>query len=307
MIAGEIALALGGAHRSGAWWRCRCPVHGSACATLALRGGDRGLVVVCHAGCTRADILRELCRRGLANNNTGISLSSLPHNIRTDDQGQSATQRKKIAEKIWRAAQPAAGSPVDTYLRGRGITIVPSAPLRYSPALRRTDGTRQPAMVACVRDVDGNIVGLHRTWLTRDSSGRWRRLDRASLGPIGGGAVRLAQDGVVEPDEDVGVGLLLVSEGIETGLAAMQATGIATWAALSTSGLVALQLPCGIVEVTILADNDRNGAGVRAARTAAARWLAAGRQVRIAMPPMPGTDFNNVLLGAVREVRDVAA
>ena len=33
MTAGEIAAA-------GAWWRCRCPVHGSRGATLALRDGD---------------------------------------------------------------------------------------------------------------------------------------------------------------------------------------------------------------------------------------------------------------------------
>jgi hypothetical protein len=29
MKAAEFAAALGGAHRSGAWWRCRCTVHGS--------------------------------------------------------------------------------------------------------------------------------------------------------------------------------------------------------------------------------------------------------------------------------------
>ena len=46
MTAAEIAAALGGAHRSGAWWRCRCPVHGSRGATLALRDGDWRLIAV---------------------------------------------------------------------------------------------------------------------------------------------------------------------------------------------------------------------------------------------------------------------
>ncbi len=42
MTAAEIAAALGGGHRSGAWWRCRCPVHGSRGPTLALRDHERG-------------------------------------------------------------------------------------------------------------------------------------------------------------------------------------------------------------------------------------------------------------------------
>ena len=45
------------------------------------------------------------------------------------------------------------------------------------------------------------------------------------------------------------------------------------------------------------ADHDANGTGERAAHDAAARWLAEGRRVRIAMPPEPGADFNDVLIG----------
>jgi putative DNA primase/helicase len=68
MTAADITMALGAAHRSGDWWRCRCPVHRSRTgrsATLALRDGDCGLVVHCHAGCERGEILAELCRREL--------------------------------------------------------------------------------------------------------------------------------------------------------------------------------------------------------------------------------------------------
>jgi putative DNA primase/helicase len=75
--------------------------------------------------------------------------------------------------------------------------------------------------------------------------------------------------------------------------------------------MVALMLPPIVRTVIILADHDVSGAGERAARTAAARWLAEGRRVRIAMPPQPATDFNDVLLGRayarITEARDVAA
>jgi phage/plasmid primase-like uncharacterized protein len=156
-------------------------------------------------------------------------------------------------------------------------------------------------MVAIVEHVERGLVGLHRTWLVHDgATRRWCRLDRASLGPIGGGAVRLAPAGE----------LLMIGEGIETCLSAIQATGSPAWAALSTSGLTALVLPPLPLAATvvILADNDRSGAGERAARTAADRWLHEGRRVQIAMPPAAGTDFNDVLLGRIHadEARDVA-
>ena len=83
------------------------------------------------------------------------------------------------------------------------------------------------------------------------------------------------------------------------------------WAALSTSGLVALASPPVVRTVIILADHDANGAGERAARAAAAHWLAEGRRVRIAMPPAAGTDFNDVLIdrpdARIAELSDVAA
>jgi putative DNA primase/helicase len=95
---------------------------------------------------------------------------------------------------------------------------------------------------------------------------------------------------------------------VETALAAMQACSMPAWAALSTSGMTALQLPPIVRTIVIVADNDANGAGERAARTAAQRWLAEGRRVRIAMPLVPGTDFNDVLAGRdCVQIRNVAA
>jgi putative DNA primase/helicase len=110
---------------------------------------------------------------------------------------------------------------------------------------------------------------------------------RMSYGPIGGGSVRLA------PAAET----LLVGEGIETCMSAMQAMTVPAWAALSTSGLKALMLPLIVRTVIILADNDANGAGERAARAAAERWLTEGRRVRLAMPPVSGNDFSDLLLG----------
>jgi putative DNA primase/helicase len=100
---------------------------------------------------------------------------------------------------------------------------------------------------------------VHRTFLSRDGR-RKAPVEpvKMMLGPCRGGAIRLA------PAEE----LLMVGEGIETCLAAMVATGHAAWAALSTSGLGALDLPSSIREVIVLADADAPG---EAAAIAAAR------------------------------------
>ena len=141
-------------------------------------------------------------------------------------------------------------------------------------------------MVALVTDgLLGLGVAIHRTFLARNGDGKAPvEPQKMMLGPCRGAAVRLAP----------ATAALMVGEGIETCLAAMQATGRPAWAALSTSGLRSLELPADVKEIIILADGD--DAGEQAALTAAMRWKCEGRTVRIARPPR-GMDFNDLLLG----------
>ena len=88
---------------------------------------------------------------------------------------------------------------------------------------------------------------------------------------------------------------LVIGEGIETVLSVALALHCQSWAALSTGGLIALQLPREARRVLIAADNDPNGEGQRVALLVQARWLAEGREARIMLPPQPGTDWNDIL------------
>jgi hypothetical protein len=282
MTAAEIAAVLGAAHRLGRWWSCRCPAHDDRTPSLSLCDGDRGLIVRCWAGCDPRDVLAELrCRRLLD------CVGAAPFTNERPDDRRNYERRIEIARRLWAEAWDPRGTAVEHYLAARGITIPVPPSLRWVDALRRPDGTHAPAMIARVDGLHDHPIAVHRTWLTRGDRGQWHRHDRKSLGPLAGGAVRLG------PTSET----LLVAEGIETALAAMQATAMPGWAALSTSGMVALALPACVQEVVILADHDRSGAGQRAAHTAARRWLQEGRRVRIALPPEPGADFNDVLLG----------
>jgi hypothetical protein len=93
----------------------------------------------------------------------------------------------------------------------------------------------------------------------------------------------------------------MVGEGIETCLAAMQATDHAAWAALSTSGLRSLDLPREVRNVIVLADGDDPGEA--AAQACAWRWKREGRRVRIARPPR-GMDFNDLLKAGVARIEE---
>jgi hypothetical protein len=140
-------------------------------------------------------------------------------------------------------------------------------------------------MVALVtRGSDDKPLAIHRTYLAYNGLGKAPVCpSKMMLGPCRGGAVRLARP--AEP--------LMVGEGIETCLAAMLATGNPAWAALSTSGLRALDLPNDLRDIIVLADGDDPGDA--AARDCAWRWKREGRRVRIARPPQ-GMDFNDLLM-----------
>ena len=198
-------------------------------------------------------------------------------------------KRTEAAVAIWHTAKPANGTPVETYLARRGLQLPMPQTLRFQAGLKHRSGGVWPAMVALVtQGVEDVPVGVHRTFLARDGSSK-APVDpqKMMLGPCKGGAVRLAPAGDV----------LMVGEGIETCLAGVQATGYPAWAALSTSGLLALDLPPDVRDVMVLlADGDE--AGKAAARGAALRWKREGRGVRIAQAP-EGMDFNDMLLGRV--------
>ena len=183
------------------------------------------------------------------------------------------TRRSKAALAIWGSAKRAQGTLVEVYLASRGIHLAAPVALRFHPGLKHPSGGIWPAMVALVtRGSDGKPLAIHRTYLAHDGIGKAPVApQKMMLGPCHGGAVRLAKPGDV----------LMVGEGIETCLAAMQATGHPAWAALSTSGLRALDLPGSVREVIVLADGDDPG---EAAARGACAGPREGRRVRIARP-----------------------
>ena len=92
---------------------------------------------------------------------------------------------------MWKAALPAKGTPVETYLRSRSINIMPPT-LRYLPdAKHGPTGLTFPCMLAAVTVWPSKTVhAVHRTFLTADGSGKARVSEpKMMLGPCAGSAV----------------------------------------------------------------------------------------------------------------------
>jgi phage/plasmid primase-like uncharacterized protein len=182
------------------------------------------------------------------------------------------------------------GDPVAQYLSRRCLEGAASGALRLQPSLPYWHGGESlgtfPAMVAPIVTLGGELVALHRTYLTNDG----RKADvptvkkvTSASGSLRGASIRL--------HEAVGP-VIGVAEGIETALAASLASGVATVAAYCASALAAYCWPSGTRSLVIFADADR--AGYTAAKDLRARALTAGLRVQVLTPTVPGADWCDV-------------
>jgi len=235
-------------------------------------------MVFCANGCRRSELHEVLKDR----DEVRVAKARVPLPPRPID-----ARRLGAALRLAECALPAVGTLADTYLSGRGLQgLAHSEALRFLRDAPHPEGGRLPALVALVASSDGAIVGIHRTFLAPDGRGKAGvSPDRASLGPVWGGAIRLAA-----PDVQ---GAIVIGEGIESSASAGRLMGLPAWAAISAGNLGrGLILPPEVRRVVIAVDPDPPGEA--AARDAADRWQGLGVVVQLARPVGEG-DFNDVL------------
>jgi putative DNA primase/helicase len=294
-----VAERLGvGLKKAGGEWVGPCPRCGG-CDRFAINAGKQ--IFNCRRCCVGGDAIAFAGFVSGSSFAEAVALINDDSSTFTDkSDGKQPTcrpvapdDRTAAALRIWAETSDRRETLLDDYLASRKISFPSAASLRFHPDLKHPSGSRWPAMVALVTNGEsGEPVAIHRTYLARNGKGKAPvEPQKMMLGPTRGGAVRLS-----EPGETLAIG-----EGLESCLSVMQATGISTWAALSTSGLKTLSLPPNVRDVIVIADGD--DAGERAAQLAARRWKNEGRRVRIARPPR-GMDFNDIArcAAAAREV-----
>jgi phage/plasmid primase-like uncharacterized protein len=299
-LAQEITVRLRG-DWFGAYGLVRCVAHDDGRPSLRLRDGEETpLLVRCYAGCDARDVLAGLRLAGVLTDDGVTTLS--PHSAELAKQREDAAKKRAAemlaaAARIWRETIEPAGTETETYLRLRGYPgEIPPTIRHHRKLWHKNSGLFLPAMVAVMTRHPGReLSGVHRTYLTHDGRKSPLSHNKKMLAASDGAAVRLAPlDG----------GEMIVCEGIETGLSLLASTGRPVWAALSAGGMETLILPPPSEQpaVLIAGDNDENGRGQRAADVSARRWTLAGHQVRIALPPVPGKDWNDVACEAPADV-----
>ncbi len=255
-------------------------------------------VVHSHHGYPWKDVKDDVRQRaGLERPNPGSSVAKVANVARV--LRSDAGQKRARAEAIWNAADRY-DYRIGDYLGSRSVSRGLCDQFRLADEadggpFSNPHGFQWPALVARVSSHDDKFLGVHVTQLALDCRSKApTKRPRIMFGPIRGGAVRLhptIEDKVV------------VGEGIETVLSYMKATGIPGLAALSTSGLINLELADGIKSIIIAADRDANGAGERAAHQLADRLIREGRKVSIELPPPGFGDFNDVLMTQAKQYK----
>lgn len=209
---------------------------------------------------------------------------------------------RKLVRQIWNESQPIShGDEVDRYLTSRGLAF-PEYPsvLRFHPRLayyRKDEHGKSrkvaeyAAMVARVDCPDGEIRAVNRIYLP---NGRKLGTDDTKK-VLGSGIAGLPVKLFEATDE------LVVTEGIEKGLALHLATSKPTWALLGAGNFEQLVIPDSVTRLWIYGDNDADGdftgqhfAFSLARRARREQKEGVRREVQVFIPKCPDADWSDI-------------
>jgi len=219
--------------------------------------------------------------RALSNSLRGTHLVRTPQTypVRTQQKHQQHAIEHLLAQTLHTSP------PMRRYLKVRGLSLLSDnipAELKAIDSLPYWHNGTQigsfPVMIGIVKNLAGEVVTLHRTYLTaqgfKANVPAPKKLMAASKpGATSGCAIQLYKP----------TNKLAITEGIETALAVHLATGLPVWAAISTTLLEKIEIPSSVKEVFIMADKDTSGAGELSA-TMLAKRLSEKHIVKIVLP-----------------------
>ena len=258
-------------------WIDRCPAHDDKNPSLSIKETSDGVLLLkCFAGCSFEEIIEAAGLKGDTLNGSQHAQNAYTR----ADAANDLSKRISMAKNIWQATVPLAGSLAQSYLNSRDIDCW-SDDIRFHPSLYYSQiKSETPAMVCAIRR-DRQFVGVHRTFLSQTGE----KLNKMMLGDCKGGAVNLGGSGE----------LLIISEGVENGLAVrqMSSLGQGTFlAAMSATNLGSFKLPPQPATLIIAADDDQTG--MLEALKLGERAAGLGWKASTLLPPVPG-DWNDYL------------
>lgn len=274
--------------RAGNLLKGACPFHEDNSPSFTVYPDQRYHCFGCSAHGDVVDFVMALHRVGYGEALSLLDGGQLPKVPVREPSGDDRDRRQRIDEAaaIWANSGPVSGTPAETYLRRRAITLPLPDCLRFA-RLRFRNACR-PCLVALVQAPNGDPQAVHRIFLTE--SGRKADLPggkvKFSLGVLAGGAIRLSS---VAPE----MGLCA---SVEDGLSLIELTALPVWAVTGDPSMDKLIFPDAVRSVVIGHDADHSGRD--AAERTAQRHLARGLRVRTLAPLDGFKDFNAELMEA---------
>ena len=238
--------------KNGAGWVTCCPIHQENHPSLSVTDNDQGEVdVFCHVGCDFKDIKDRFRADGL-----------LPEwSPDTKKGGKGENKQSPAAEKkekdqsdavekesyIWKKASRDNLQPAVDYFRSRTITIDLLPPcIRWNQYTDKTTNQVVSMVVAAAsKPEDTKVHAVQRLFIDTEEN---KKTGAKMHGECAGRGVWF--------DRKHNLHEIVVGEGIETTLSAIQATGKNGVAALSTSGMKGLIIPDETEVIYILVDSD---------------------------------------------------
>ncbi|TKB25280.1 hypothetical protein FCL47_14580 [Desulfopila sp. IMCC35006] len=225
-----------------------CPCHGESTPSLSVTdAGPDDVKVFCHVGCDYKAIKDQFRADGL-----------LPEwkPDHAHDQASARTKtpapvpETKEAEDpsyIWKKATRDL-EPVKKYLAGRAITIDPLPPcFKFNHYINKESETVDLIVAAASTLDDTAVYAVQRLFIDVEKN---KKTGAKMHGPCEGRGIWFNREG--DHTE------IVIGEGIETTLSAIQATGKNGVAALSTAGMKGLVIPDKTNTIYILVDSDQH-------------------------------------------------
>lgn len=190
-----------------------------------------------------------------------LSLPLQPAEPERRRSGKASSGSPEAARRLWAASRPLWRTTASDYLNRRGLVELPlCAALRfhprcyYRPSKEDVPGTPTawPALIAAITDNDGQVTGVHRTWIDASTLDK-AAIDcpRRAIGRLLGNAVRFGSADSV----------MVAGEGLETTLSLLQiAPSMPMMAGLSAAHLAAIAFPADLRRLYVARDNDPAGA-----------------------------------------------
>lgn len=211
----------------------------------------------------------------------GYRMKSQTEKARSKAAAELEDDRAHRAQSIWVSCDPEVRTPIEGYLRRRGILVPAPTVLRWHRNLRHSSGARGPALVAAVCDRHGHVTAVQRTWIHGFDKAALQPA-KMSLGNIGHGAVKLASPGAI----------LALAEGVEDALSLIQISATPTWACLGVARMKSVEIPQSVR--TLILAPDADDAADQATESAIRHFSSLGLKVLHLRPPK-GHDWNTLL------------